>query len=972
MVRRLLILAACFVVVAVLLAGSFVRVREAEVGLSGSSVLATGWHLRLPFAPVARVAREGEVTLEPVEAGTARGQPRRLSVRLSYRLSPAVDGVLLSSVPREGLAEPLRGLLGPALSRALRSQDSARLGRSGSAIDAIGSALAAELRGRGIEVTDLEWRRIETSQGPPVAPLVAARRQKLLVLGLDAADWQIAAPLMQAGRMPNLARLIGLGAAGSLRSYAPMISPLIWTTMVTGTGPDEHGIADFLVHDGTTKKGVPISSRFRRVKALWNILSDAGLTSGFVGFWATHPAEPVRGIMVSELLGFSLMRPGGGAGQEGASAGITYPESYYAEILPRLVRPTDVTYEQVTRMLHVSRQEFDSAIDIPPPEKPKRGEPPHVQDPVWLVRKTIAITANYETIAADMLRRDLDLVAVYFEGIDMVGHRFQHCMPPRMAQCPDAEYEKERDAVAAFYEMQDEMIGRLVALAPGRTVIVLSDHGFRNGDDRPPHMLPYTTNQPVEWHREHGLVVISGPVTRAGSVLDRPSVYDIAPTVIYLAGLPVARDMRGRVLTDALDPAFLADSPPKWIDSYEEMGTPLSTITASLAPTSSEAQEEMIRNLKALGYVGADSPVPQAGRETVPEADAGRPEEGRVEAAGAGVSESGEPGETTRVMYHRNLATWLMNEGQNDEAEVELLRANRIEPLPKTYEMISEIRAGRGDIEGAAGVLEEGLEKFKEMDEESILWIVELRVGQGRPELAEQALARWRGRMKRPAILSTCEGKIAAARGEQERAISALMDALRNEPDLSQAAVAVAPLLAARGRLAELEAPILKALAQEQRLDEYQNLLGLIRLESGRAGEAVDAIGRALDVNPADARFLENFAAAAVTVGAPQLALERYRVGLADPRAGGAAWAGYGRLLGSIGRPREAASAFEKALSLGEKTPATYAGLATSLGQSGRAALSREAIEEGLRLFPGEPMLLAVRRSLEASLGRPR
>jgi len=49
----------------------------------------------------------------------------------------------------------------------------------------------------------------------------------------------------------------------------------------------------------------------------------------------------------------------------------------------------------------------------------------------------------------------------------------------------------------------------------------------------------------------------------------------------------------------------------------------------------------MIRNLKALGYVGADSPVPQAGRETVPEADAGRPEEGRVEASGAGVSESG-------------------------------------------------------------------------------------------------------------------------------------------------------------------------------------------------------------------------------------------------------------------------------------------------------------------------------------------
>src|SRR5262249_30380742 len=161
---------------------------------------------------------------------------------------------------------------------------------------------------------------------------------------------------------------------------------------------------------------------------------------------------------------------------------------------------------QASRLLHLSRERFDAAVDVPPPEKPVTGAPPFAQEPVWFARKVIAATRNYETIALDLLGRDLDVVAVYFEGIDMIGHRFQHCMPPRMPLCSDAEYETERDAVTGFYEMQDETIGRLLERAGHRTVLVVSDHGFRSGADRPPDILPYTTNQPVEWHREYGML----------------------------------------------------------------------------------------------------------------------------------------------------------------------------------------------------------------------------------------------------------------------------------------------------------------------------------------------------------------------------------------------------------------------------------------------------------------------------------
>src|SRR5206468_3012433 len=118
----------------------------------------------------------------------------------------------------------------------------------------------------------------------------------------------------------------------------------------------------------------------------------------------------------------------------------------------------------------------------------------------------------------------------------------------------------------------DEVLGRLIAAAPGRTVMVVSDHGFRNGDDRPTDYLPYTTGQPVEWHKEYGIFVLSGPGARRGALLEKASVYDVAPTLLYLGGLPAGEDMKGRVVEEAIDPAELAKNRPRRIPSYEDVG----------------------------------------------------------------------------------------------------------------------------------------------------------------------------------------------------------------------------------------------------------------------------------------------------------------------------------------------------------------------------------------------------------------
>ncbi len=964
MTRRAAALALALIAGAALAAASVVRIPDGAVGLAARRVLEPGWHLRLPLAHVERSANPAVLEVGPISGTTAEGAARQIGLRLSLRLTEAdLDREFLRAASADGLAPALAARLTTAFAAALRAGDIARLGRMGTDTDDFGHGLAESLEGLGISVEDLSWRRVDATPGPPVAPLRHAGRPRILLVGVDSADWQVAAPLVQAGRMPSLSRLVREGTSGPLRSYDPMISPLVWTTMVTGTGPDVHGIADFTVTDGARGKRVPIGSDYRRVKALWNIYSDAGVTSSWIGWWASHPAEVVRGAMVTELLGFQMMNPGAAAAKGG---GITYPADYYDRIRPRLILPAQVSYEEVRRFLHVSRSAFDAAVDVSPPETPVPGAKPFAVDPVWLVRKTIAVTRNYETVALDRLQTGDDVVAVYFEGADILSHRFMHCAPPQTGLCPDADYAEQSRVVDAFYEYQDEVLGRLMDAAAGRAVIVVSDHGFRNGADRPGDYLPYTTGQPVEWHREYGLIVLAGPGIRTGAALRDASVFDVAPTLLHLQGLPIGADMRGRVLTGAIDPGGPAAEGVRTVPTYEEMGTPLVAISGVREAPSPEAEAEMLRNLQALGYVGgapAAAAAPAAGAPAGAQAageGAGQPNTG----AGAAGTET-----ASRVTYHRNMATFLLKEGRLDEAERELEKANRITKLPKTYEMISQIRAQRGDVEGAVAVLEDGLRALHEMDEEAALYIVELRLGQRRADLADAAYREWGARVRRPAIRSLCEGRLAQARGDTEGAIAALSAALREEPDLSQAAVALAPLLAERGRLGELEAPVRAALDRESRLDEYQNLLGLILLDRGDGAGALVCLGRALDVAPANSRFLENMAAAALGAGAPDAALDRYRRAVEDPRAAAEVWAGYGRLLGALRRHAEAAAAFERALAAGDRAAETYAGAAAATAAAGQRARAADLVREGLKTHPGDPALTQLQRSLSSPRG---
>ncbi len=97
-------------------------------------------------------------------------------------------------------------------------------------------------------------------------------------------------------------------------------------------------------------------------------------------------------------------------------------------------------------------------------------------------------------------------------------------------------------------------------------------------------------------HRLNGIFFAWGKDVRPGR-LAGAQIIDLAPTIMHLVGEPVPRAMDGRVLTEALDPAWLAGHPVRYREAEEGEGE-------GEGPGYSPEEEALIEErLKSLGYI---------------------------------------------------------------------------------------------------------------------------------------------------------------------------------------------------------------------------------------------------------------------------------------------------------------------------------------------------------------------------------
>jgi predicted AlkP superfamily phosphohydrolase/phosphomutase/Flp pilus assembly protein TadD len=499
---------------------------------------------------------------------------------------------------------------------------------------------------------------------------------RIIVLGFDGMDPEALDLLMSEGKMPNFATLRQDGAYGRLISSKPMLSPILWTTLATGKTPDQHKIGHFVAVNEKTGEQLPVTSQMRATKALWNIASDAGRKVGVVGWWATWPAETVKGAIVSDHTCYHFLFEDGATGNRDTT-GTIYPPALAPALQPMIRRPGDLSQQEIAQFVRVSPEEFN--------------RPFHFDDDLSHFKWAYATAESYRAIGEKLWKTERpDLLMVYIEGTDSTAHLFGHLFRAEgLAGELAAQQQRYGNTVEQMYLYADRLLGEYMAMMDDQTtLVVLSDHGFQLGvlpDD--PSKTRDMRRVSEKYHRIEGILYLYGNHVKKRRRLDEPKLIDVTPTLLALAGLSPARDMPGRVLTEGLDLA----TPAREVASYET-----GERVAGHAEDRS-VDPAILERLRALGYLDAESPKGDRNLAAV------LFQEGRYAEAIEAYQKLIETNPKDGGL-RASLAGALGAVGRYDESLQQLDQAIELEPLnPEAYHNRGVIHEKRGDKEAAVG-----------------------------------------------------------------------------------------------------------------------------------------------------------------------------------------------------------------------------------------------------------------------------
>jgi hypothetical protein len=417
--------------------------------------------------------------------------------------------------------------------------------------------------------------RPSPERSPRPSAVESQQRPRLLVVGLDGATLDALLPAAGSGRLPFLDEVIQGGAYGRLSTLAAERRTALWTTLATGKYPYQHGLVSEHVWPapwlapGATLELLPMGigfarwgtlgadprradARDRRALALWEILPRLGVPCGVVGWPGSAPFDgtPAR-FAVSE-------RFFAGSGAEGAAA------------------PAELT--ERARLFRLRGNEVAAAL------APGFGDPPPPE-----VLAALGADLWRESLTRFLVEQHRDLGAVFLQldGLAAVSRRdFGGFWAARHEGVQDEAYQRSAERLEAYYAHLDAFLSALWRdTPPPRVLAVVSAYGVAppSGARRAWGEL---WNEPALGGgfagAPDGLLVLYGDGIRPHALLTGARLVDLAPTLLYSLGAPVARDLDGRVLTSAFDRPHLARRPLSFLPSYET----LTTDTPAAVPTS--------------------------------------------------------------------------------------------------------------------------------------------------------------------------------------------------------------------------------------------------------------------------------------------------------------------------------------------------------------------------------------------------
>lgn len=422
-------------------------------------------------------------------------------------------------------------------------------------------------------------------------PTKSAGNGRLVLVGIDGMLPEFVEAMMAAGELPTFREMAEQGYFGELESTKPTNSPVIWTSIATGVQRSDHGVMNFLAqhprgmsapirtfpsHMGLNTTFLlrkfygsnlidtyPVPGSFRRSATIWEVASAYGLRCGVVNWWPSWPAREINGFVVSDVLNehVSLLNREHGPDADQADAGPAEKHGFSAE--SRVTWPRELADEIRER---VERERWESADDV------------HLMD-----------------ISLELARRfDPELLMIYLHGPDKPQHLYWDALEPQLYRRVAAERIREfKDEIPNAYRTADRLVGELRAqLGPDTTLLVVSDHGASPVFS----FLSFWDYKGGHEHGPPGVLLAAGPgIAKVGGRLDC-NVFDVAPTMLELLGIPPAKVMRGRALHELFSDAVqrpTATRPESWdFLAQHEFAVPPQDV--------SREKEDALR---ALGYI---------------------------------------------------------------------------------------------------------------------------------------------------------------------------------------------------------------------------------------------------------------------------------------------------------------------------------------------------------------------------------
>lgn len=304
------------------------------------------------------------------------------------------------------------------------------------------------------------------------------RYEKILVIGLDGADWRLLDPWMVNGELPAIATLVDEGARSTLRSTIRPESSVAWTSFATGMNPGKHGVFGFAGRQRPDRYAFTLTNASTvHVPRFWDLLGAHDYRVGLLNVPYTYPPKQVNGFLVAGMLTPSV------------ESEFTYPSALKQALL----------------------RDFGTYItDVSGPNDDKGR----------LIENVRTYTRQQRDMALYLMERRLwDVFVVAFTGPDRLQHFLWADADPTHPLHHDGSF---ASALLEHYRSLDTAIARMLERVPAETLVLLiSDHGF-NGCAR-----KFYVNH---WLHHIGLLAVqppSGVWARSLSLANRLGQIDI-------------------------------------------------------------------------------------------------------------------------------------------------------------------------------------------------------------------------------------------------------------------------------------------------------------------------------------------------------------------------------------------------------------------------------------------------------------